>query len=190
MWIPLHVHARVFFFLMIRRPPRSTLFPYTTLFRARRVASDQLGAPEELGEKISVPPKPAEEHTAQGQRERPGKKVAPPVDQSRGELPGAEAGGGLEPPAGPRERSHPSEQGVVVGNRELRPVVADRRSVLSHGVENLEQVAERIHHVALLQNGLADIREMGAELPPGEPAERIEPLREHEIGRASCRERV
>src|ERR1022692_4630345 len=28
-----------FFFLMIRRPPRSTLFPYTTLFRS--VPSDQ-----------------------------------------------------------------------------------------------------------------------------------------------------
>src|SRR6266704_3354889 len=33
-------HTRVpdfvnFFFLMIRRPPRSTLFPYTTLFRSR-----------------------------------------------------------------------------------------------------------------------------------------------------------
>src|SRR3712207_7056400 len=26
-----------FFFLMIRRPPRSTLFPYTTLFRSDRV---------------------------------------------------------------------------------------------------------------------------------------------------------
>src|SRR2546422_11321068 len=26
------------FFLMIRRPPRSTLFPYTTLFRSRRDA--------------------------------------------------------------------------------------------------------------------------------------------------------
>src|SRR3712207_8143629 len=26
-----------FFFLMIRRPPRSTLFPYTTLFRSRPV---------------------------------------------------------------------------------------------------------------------------------------------------------
>src|SRR5712664_3503230 len=26
---------KVFFFLMIRRPPRSTLFPYTTLFRSR-----------------------------------------------------------------------------------------------------------------------------------------------------------
>src|SRR5579875_1393431 len=31
-----HNHARmfIFFFLMIRRPPRSTLFPYTTLFRS------------------------------------------------------------------------------------------------------------------------------------------------------------
>src|SRR5260221_12611479 len=27
-----------FFFLMIRRPPRSTLFPYTTLFRSDQVA--------------------------------------------------------------------------------------------------------------------------------------------------------
>src|SRR2546428_6117536 len=27
-----------FFFLMIRRPPRSTLFPYTTLFRSRHPA--------------------------------------------------------------------------------------------------------------------------------------------------------
>src|SRR2546430_12347432 len=31
-----------FFFLMIRRPPRSTLFPYTTLFRSTRRASDGL----------------------------------------------------------------------------------------------------------------------------------------------------
>src|SRR3712207_8913112 len=28
-----------FFFLMIRRPPRSTLFPYTTLFRSLRGAA-------------------------------------------------------------------------------------------------------------------------------------------------------
>src|SRR3972149_1905134 len=27
-------HLPFFFFLMIRRPPRSTLFPYTTLFRS------------------------------------------------------------------------------------------------------------------------------------------------------------
>src|SRR3712207_8029737 len=30
-----------FFFLMIRRPPRSTLFPYTTLFRSNRPADRQ-----------------------------------------------------------------------------------------------------------------------------------------------------
>src|SRR3712207_6946194 len=28
----------IFFFLMIRRPPRSPLFPYTTLFRSREQA--------------------------------------------------------------------------------------------------------------------------------------------------------
>src|SRR5256885_16803488 len=28
------LYLLVFFFLMIRRPPRSTLFPYTTLFRS------------------------------------------------------------------------------------------------------------------------------------------------------------
>src|SRR2546429_9879452 len=33
-----------FFFLMIRRPPRSTLFPYTTLFRSRRSASSRSGS--------------------------------------------------------------------------------------------------------------------------------------------------
>src|SRR2546422_3986703 len=30
--------CRLFFFLMIRRPPRSTLFPYTTLFRSRMLS--------------------------------------------------------------------------------------------------------------------------------------------------------
>src|SRR5256886_12100284 len=32
------VRFSFFFFLMIRRPPRSTLFPYTTLFRSGRTA--------------------------------------------------------------------------------------------------------------------------------------------------------
>src|SRR5438876_11430194 len=30
-----------FFFLMIRRPPRSTLFPYTTLFRSQEAVQNQ-----------------------------------------------------------------------------------------------------------------------------------------------------
>src|SRR6266699_1782539 len=34
----LFIFLAVFFFLMIRRPPRSTLFPYTTLFRSPRAA--------------------------------------------------------------------------------------------------------------------------------------------------------
>src|SRR3989442_14161547 len=33
-----HSHS-IFFFLMIRRPPRSTLFPYTTLFRSAFAAA-------------------------------------------------------------------------------------------------------------------------------------------------------
>src|SRR5256885_7275412 len=42
----------VFFFLMIRRPPRSTLFPYTTLFRSTINATGAVAAL--LGE-IGVP---------------------------------------------------------------------------------------------------------------------------------------
>src|SRR5258708_38372609 len=41
----------LFFFLMIRRPPRSTLFPYTTLFRSlnnRRCEKDLVLAMREL----------------------------------------------------------------------------------------------------------------------------------------------
>src|SRR2546428_1550598 len=34
MFISAHFIYLFFFFLMIRRPPRSTLFPYTTLFRS------------------------------------------------------------------------------------------------------------------------------------------------------------
>src|SRR6266536_5035658 len=53
----------VFFFLMIRRPPRSTLFPYTTLFRSLfggapqvRIVNGFLHAPRE---------ERSEEHTSE-----------------------------------------------------------------------------------------------------------------------------
>src|SRR6266702_5931418 len=32
-----HFYCYIFFFFMIRRPPRSTLFPYTTLFRSEQL---------------------------------------------------------------------------------------------------------------------------------------------------------
>src|SRR2546429_8380215 len=40
-----------FFFLMIRRPPRSTLFPYTTLFRSSHRVSSRKG---DFSEKICL----------------------------------------------------------------------------------------------------------------------------------------
>src|SRR2546426_8301369 len=47
-----------FFFLMIRRPPRSTLFPYTTLFRSLRAAGllprQLVRAGAEHGDRVGV----------------------------------------------------------------------------------------------------------------------------------------
>src|SRR5438046_5424886 len=51
----------VFFFLMIRRPPRSTLFPYTTLFRSR---SDVFHGDELLEELLVEVRREADQHGA------------------------------------------------------------------------------------------------------------------------------
>src|SRR2546428_2730122 len=48
----------LFFFLMIRRPPRSTLFPYTTLFRSldrREVGDHGRGLPERADRVFRAP---------------------------------------------------------------------------------------------------------------------------------------
>src|SRR5438309_5105793 len=39
------LYSFFFFFLMIRRPPRSTLFPYTTLFRSLSICHGANGLP-------------------------------------------------------------------------------------------------------------------------------------------------
>src|SRR5437879_13235393 len=53
-----------FFFLMIRRPPRSTLFPYTTLFRSHVSVDGRplapLGRPGEVVRNVR-----SEEHTSE-----------------------------------------------------------------------------------------------------------------------------
>src|SRR5260370_20690865 len=63
---------RSFFFLMIRRPPRSTLFPYTTLFRSvactlgaspAAVRLDQCAQLAFVG--FAAVPNRSEEHTSQ-----------------------------------------------------------------------------------------------------------------------------
>src|SRR5690242_21671103 len=52
-----HLDAFLFFFLMIRRPPRSTLFPYTTLFRSRKLtrATGPLSSPFRCYKAQTVP---------------------------------------------------------------------------------------------------------------------------------------
>src|SRR5258707_6412401 len=51
---------------MIRRPPRSTLFPYTTLFRSQRVPGldELLERGEQLGDVVEVEAR-SEEHTSE-----------------------------------------------------------------------------------------------------------------------------
>src|SRR5258705_6122283 len=49
---------------MIRRPPRSTLFPYTTLFRSRRTTPLQ-AASREVARWITMGPNRSEEHTSE-----------------------------------------------------------------------------------------------------------------------------
>src|SRR5438094_3092994 len=57
----------LFFFLMIRRPPRSTLFPYTTLFRSESVISfSRLGGRRTIaGSSIRPTMVRSEEHTSE-----------------------------------------------------------------------------------------------------------------------------
>src|SRR6266850_5788377 len=52
-----------FFFLMIRRPPRSTLFPYTTLFRS--LYHGPSGASAQIHAKGRLDNQRSEEHTSE-----------------------------------------------------------------------------------------------------------------------------
>src|SRR5205807_8734059 len=74
---PIEISVLYFFFLIIRRPPRSTLFPYTTLFRSirtrrdrvsRRSNSQQIGNHDfvESDQRMLNLPRPrSEEHTSE-----------------------------------------------------------------------------------------------------------------------------
>src|SRR5438270_3868851 len=62
------------FFLLIRRPPRSTLFPYTTLFRSnrpvqfpglQRIIAQRLPLPEFAFVVVARPALRSEEHTSE-----------------------------------------------------------------------------------------------------------------------------
>src|SRR2546430_9216151 len=71
------MNSLYFFFLMIRRPPRSTLFPYTTLFRSHAPGSRVAGVLEQVdedllhfvspggGERAGLTGERSEEHTSE-----------------------------------------------------------------------------------------------------------------------------
>src|SRR5437016_12138982 len=66
-------NVHFFFFLMIRRPPRSTLFPYTTLFRSRNasaITTSSIASPKSSGKRDMCTPfcagsRRSEEHTSE-----------------------------------------------------------------------------------------------------------------------------
>src|SRR2546427_6687008 len=95
-------HVLIFFFLMIRRPPRSTLFPYTTLFRSCQDEARPLHRHESMGQDDAplgarrkadrVPREPRWERPAEGRLPR---RQGLPRDLSR-------EGIGEPGPVGPR----------------------------------------------------------------------------------------
>src|SRR6266536_6638639 len=118
-----------FFFLMIRRPPRSTLFPYTTLFRPRPRFDSKLPGGGPAGG-----PRPGDRLEA-----TPGLGRAVPAVEARRELvlPAAEPGAlparraghagraeGVQPPGGRRRPAAAPREAVRV-----RPRAARRREV-------------------------------------------------------------
>src|SRR3712207_9217629 len=71
-----------FFFLMIRRPPRSTLFPYTTLFRSRPARAARAGRGRQRDESQHTP----RAHPLLGYERRNGRRrSAGPPDAARSE---------------------------------------------------------------------------------------------------------
>src|SRR3989442_3036065 len=67
-WSPAHDSLRSFF-LMIRRPPRSTLFPYTTLFRSclrRGGLVPRVGSPPGVHAVRGVPDRPRRRRASLG----------------------------------------------------------------------------------------------------------------------------
>src|SRR5258708_7171298 len=78
----------VFFFLMIRRPPRSTLFPYTTLFRSRLADRADQRARENQNRQL-----PALGGRRDGETVSGGQQIIAPAEnnRARGHQPGSQS---------------------------------------------------------------------------------------------------
>src|SRR3989454_11942615 len=62
---------------MIRRPPRSTLFPYTTLFRSRRENAADADADRRIHARVSGHPRSAKAGEVRSDRNVSGRDVVP-----------------------------------------------------------------------------------------------------------------
>src|SRR6266853_3002303 len=78
----------IFFFLMIRRPPRSTLFPYTTLFRSGRHSANPaaVSARTADGARGRVRRAPAEQGLHVAARKNPGQPKSPSEERLKSVL--------------------------------------------------------------------------------------------------------
>src|ERR1035441_2994263 len=93
---------------MIRRPPRSTLFPYTTLFRSEALPGSRENGITQAGSRLRVSPVPSRQHA----------RFLPEHDPGRhhtGQAINASA------VARSRKRTVLSELALVRDSRELRP---------------------------------------------------------------------
>src|SRR3989442_9831817 len=101
---------------MIRRPPRSTLFPYTTLFRSTAASGAAVLAPlgRPVRDRVTGEPDRAPQPGAAQDRGRLGARLAPAAGVARGRP----ARGGDALPrhaAGGRDRSSPRPRGARPG---------------------------------------------------------------------------
>src|SRR3712207_6937868 len=80
----------LFFFLMIRRPPRSTLFPYTTLFRSMSDQNEQTRR-RTPGDEVAANLAEREERARRQERELRQRPLNPAEDETPSEGSGAPA---------------------------------------------------------------------------------------------------
>src|SRR5713101_9198742 len=124
-WLVISCSICLFFFLMIRRPPRSTLFPYTTLFRSRAAGARRRRPPRPgrpgSGRASSAP---ATARSAEWPRPRRGAVPAPPARRGRAGPPSPAAGG--SPRSARRAASWNRRMGHLRGLEHAKEGGADR----------------------------------------------------------------
>src|SRR2546425_11330547 len=119
----------LFFFLMIRRPPRSTLFPYTTLFRSRDAVGERQRRQERRTARLAV------QRGEAAHRLREGAEPGPPRRRT-----------GLAEAADPREHDPRIDGGELVP-AEAPAFERAGPEVLDHDVRPLDEAKEQLASV-------------------------------------------